>query len=54
MTKKQYIQPSIKVFTVQQKLLLNAASEIEMKFSGRGKGTAGPDEIDDESTFDSF
>ena len=53
MTKKQYIQPSIKVFTLQQNLL-EAASEIEMQYSGKGKGTAGPDEIDDESTIDSF
>jgi hypothetical protein len=53
MTKKQYIQPSIKVFTLQQNLL-QAASEIELDYSGKGQGTAGPDEIDDYSTYDSF
>ncbi len=53
MTKKQYIQPSIKAITVEQSLL-QAASEIELDYSGKGQGTAGPDEIDDYSTFDTF
>lgn len=55
MKKKYYTVPSIKVFTLRTtRILMTSGDEIALPWSGNRPGTAGPDEIDDSSTFDSF
>ena len=53
MKKKQYIEPHIEVYQTTPCRLLSD-SEIDFPWSGNSSGTAGPDEIDDNSTFDAF
>ena len=55
MTKKNYIVPTFKVFTLQPaRMLMLSGDTSSMPWSGTTPGSAGPDEIDDYSTFDSF
>lgn len=55
MKKKYYIAPTFKVFTLQTaRILMVSDDNLSMPWSGDQPGTAGPDEIDDNSTFDSF
>lgn len=54
MEKKQhYVRPCVKVYQVQPQYLLTGSEE-RIQWSGNREGTAGPGEIDDNSTFDSF
>ena len=53
MKKKQYIEPHIEVYQTTPCRLLSD-SVIDFPWSGSSSGTAGPDEIDDNSTFDAF
>ena len=55
MDKKHYIAPAIEVVELQTLCLLDASVvEESLIWSGESPGTAGPDEIDENSTFDSF
>lgn len=56
MKKKHYIAPVAESITLQLPILLTVSDpeEIDMPWSGDSSGTAGPEEIDDYSTFDSF
>ncbi len=68
MKKKTYIPPRIKQFTYQVSHMLMVSpspssgggtdttepDEVELPWSGTNSGTAGPDAIDEYSTFDSF
>jgi hypothetical protein len=56
MDKKKYATPSLKLVNIQTCGMLATSLEdsIDMDWSGDKSGTAGPDEIDDYSTFDSF
>jgi hypothetical protein len=54
MEKKQhYVRPCVKVYQVQPQYLLSGSEE-RMQWSGERPGSAGPGEIDDNSTYDSF
>ncbi len=53
MKKKQYIEPQIEVYQITPCRLLSD-SVTNLPWSGKREGTAGPDEIDDNSTFDAF
>ena len=54
MKKNDYISPAIQVFTLQtSRMLIVSGDESSMPWSGDHAGTAGPGEIDDQSTFDS-
>ncbi|MBQ8152247.1 MAG: hypothetical protein IJ069_01020 [Prevotella sp.] len=56
MKKKQYIEPHIEVYQATPCHLLSGSpdSVIDFPWSGSSAGTAGPDEIDENSTFDAF
>ena len=55
MKKKYYIAPTIKVFTLQTtRMLMVSGDELPLPWSGDHSGTAGPGEIDDNSTIDTF
>ena len=55
MKKKYYIVPSITVFTLQTaRMLMKSGDERRIPWSGEQEGEAGPDEIDDYSTVDTF
>ena len=55
MKKKYYTAPIIKVFTLQTtRMLMTSGDLVSMPWSGDRSGSAGPDEIDDNSTVDSF
>ncbi len=55
MKKKNYIVPSISVFTLRTaRMLMTSGDTQSMFWSGDRNGTAGPGEIDDQSTLDSF
>jgi hypothetical protein len=56
MNKKHYTAPSVMEVHIQNFSLLCASPEdkLNLNWSGGRSGTAGPEEIDDESTFDSF
>jgi len=51
MKKKTYTTPAIKVFNIQNRGIL-CSSETNLRWSGTG--TAGPNEIDENSTYDAF
>ena len=53
MKKKQYIEPYIEVYQTTPCRLLSD-SVIDFPWSGSNAGTAGPDEIDENSTYDAF
>ena len=54
--KKEYIVPCIKVFKIQatNMLLSSPPHEVFFPWSGNRGGSAGPDELDENSTNDSF
>lgn len=55
MKKKNYIVPAFKVVKLQPaRMLMISGDTVSMPWSGDLPGTAGPEEIDDYSTFDSF
>ena len=56
MNKKHYTAPSVMEVRIQTVRLLTSSPEdkLNLNWSGDRSGTAGPEEIDDESTFDSF
>ena len=56
MNKKHYIAPSVMEVRIQTVRLLTSSPEdkLNLNWSGNSSGTAGPEEIDEESTFDSF
>lgn len=56
MKKKQYMEPHIEVCQTTPCRLLSGSpdSEISLPWSGSGAATTGPDEIDENSTFDAF
>ncbi len=55
MKKKYYTVPSIKVFTLRTtRILMTSGDEMALPWSGDQPGTAGPGEIDPNSTLDSF
>ena len=55
MKKKNYIVPAFKVVTLQPaRMLMTSGDTISMPWSGGKSGSVGPNDIDDESTFDSF
>ena len=56
MNKKHYIAPSVMEVRIQTVCLLTSSPEdkLNLNWSGDSPGTSGPEEIDDESTFDSF
>ena len=55
MKKKYYTAPIIKVFTLQTtRMLMTSGDLVSMPWSGDRSGSAGPGEIDDNSTVDSF
>lgn len=53
MKKKKYTTPAIKVFNIQNRGIL-CSSKTNLPWSGNKAGTAGPDEIDENSTYDAF
>lgn len=53
MKKKTYTTPAIKVFNIQNRGIL-CSSETYLRWSGNEAGTAGPNEIDENSTYDAF
>lgn len=53
MKKKRYIAPAFKVFSMPSAPLLTG-SELTMPWSGNNSGSAGPGEIDDYTTIDTF
>ena len=53
MKKKTYTKPAIKVFNIQNRGIL-CSSETYLRWSGNKAGTAGPNEIDENSTYDAF
>ena len=53
MKKKQYMEPHIEVCQITPCRLLSD-SEIYLPWTGSGAATTGPNEIDDNSTFDAF
>jgi hypothetical protein len=53
MKKKTYTIPAIKVFNIQNRGIL-CSSETDLRWSGNKAGTAGPNEIDENSTYDAF
>ena len=55
MKKKNYIVPAFKVVTLHAARMLMASGDtLSMPWSGNRPGEAGPGEIDDNSTYDSF
>ena len=56
MQKKTYIQPRIETYTIQLKSMLTASppDEVEFPYTGDGHGEAGPGEIDEYQTIDTF
>lgn len=56
MNKKSYITPSIKEYSFDCVCLLSVspADNMDMNWSGENPGTAGPGDLDDFSTGDSF
>jgi len=56
MKKQHYIAPVVELYKIQASCLLpaSAVEEVELPWSGDSPGTAGPDEIDDFSTIDTF
>lgn len=57
MEKKHNIIPSVELYRMQTSRFLADSfieEEVDFPWSGDSEGTAGPDEIDDTSTFDSF
>lgn len=56
MDKKRYTAPDMEVISVETCGMLATSPDnlINLNWAGDGPGTAGPDEIDDNSTFDSF
>ena len=55
MDKKKYTTPCIEVVNIQTGGVLSTSDDtLNMPWSGKEPGTAGPDDIDDYSTFDSF
>lgn len=54
--KKEYIVPRIEVFKIQatNMLLSSPPNEVFFPWSGDSEGTAGPGEIDENSTIDTF
>lgn len=54
--KSDYTEPNIKVFTLRptRPLMTSDEDKRTLRWSGNKTGTAGPDELDEESTFDSF
>ena len=56
MQKKTYIQPRIDICTIQLNRMLTASppDELELQYTGDGHGEAGPGEIDDFQTIDTF
>lgn len=55
MKRKQYISPCIECLPLQTSMMLAASGEeIEIPWSGEHSGEAGPGEIDDYSTNDTF
>ena len=53
MKKKTYTTPAIKVFNIQNRGIL-CSSDTKLRWSGNKAGTAGPNEIDENSTYDAF
>ena len=53
MKKKTYTTPAIKVIKIQQRGIL-CSSGTYLCWAGNKAGTAGPDEIDENSTYDAF
>ena len=53
MKKKTYTKPAIKVIKIQHRGIL-FTSETNLRWSGNKAGTAGPNEIDENSTYDAF
>ena len=54
MKKKTYTTPAIKVFNIQSRSILSSSETYHLRWSGNKAGTAGPDEIDENSTYDAF
>ena len=55
MEKKRYIQPRIECWPLHTAHMLAASGdELDFPWSGKLPGDAGPDEIDDFSTIDTF
>jgi len=54
MKKKTYTTPAIKVFNIQNRGILCSSEKTNLRWSGNKAGTAGPEEIDENSTFDAF
>ena len=53
MKKKTYTTPAIKVLKIKNRSIL-CSSETNLRWSGNKAGTAGPNEIDENSTYDAF
>ena len=53
MKKKTYTTPAIKVIKIQNRGIL-CSSETNLRWSGNKASTAGPNEIDENSTYDAF
>lgn len=57
MKKDNYAAPRMTVFTLRTPAVLTGSTpdgEERMRWSGDRPGTAGPEEIDDNSTYDAF
>jgi hypothetical protein len=55
MKKKTYTTPAIKVFNIQSRSILSSSETyLNLRWSGNKASTAGPNEIDENSTYDAF
>ena len=54
MKKKTYTTPAIKVIKIQHRGILCSSETYNLPWSGNKAGTAGPNEIDENSTYDAF
>lgn len=53
MKKQQYIRPTVRVFSIQACSII-CTSETNLRWSGNNAGSAGPNEIDEYSTYDAY